>query len=941
MTTGSASQKLSFEFDASGVGTVTTALDRIKAALGDIEAAVTSASTRVASLTADLSAAAAAAARLRTAAGRIDFDAPGLTAIARDLASVSAGLASVRTAAGPALGAIETAATGAATKLSAVATAAGRLATALAAIRGAVTIDVRVTGDAAAITALGRLATAVDRLIDKLIRLRTTLDDIVVALRAVATAAGAATAALAALTGAMPPPSSAATISSIASSLSSVSTAAGSASSGARTLTSRLAAAGAAGARALGAIVGLLRQAAGLALRVGAVSVGGAAAAGGALGLVTKETADDIVQISRLSRSSGFSGGIKGFAAFADAARLFGIEVDDVAGALEGLQDNYVNARLDPTSDLARAFERLGVQIRSDTDEAKRLAEIQSKINELRTLGASVSGGDVAAIQQQIDALERSRLTSIASGMLSADELVAQLADGFARMGNSPARSFLASTLIGGDDGIRLIPLLEQGAAGLRKTMQEAAEAGGQLTDEQIRAAFAVNGAFARLSIGFRGVRREILAAIGPDLAEQLNNITAFFARNRSAIAAWAKYFVAEAEIVIRDVVTLFSGAGTQIQTPWLAGLTGAAAEVRRVFGEVFAWLSGQPSAVPAWIQALREAATTEFGGLFADFMAVYERDIRPIFAELQAFFAFARGLATDIASVISGVIGPLATAAEPLLAALRGLTGAENNRQLAILAGLLAPFVGIFASIGAAAVSVISIFGSLIGIVGSLVAGLAALVGWPAILGALAIAAAAAAGALIRVFQDDIIAGIDKAIDFIASSFDSLWTKIVAGARSVGTSIRGALSAIGIGDAPASPSTTTPPGFADGGQVSGPGGPTSDSILARLSTGEYVVRAAAVRQYGTDFLNRINSLRLPGFASGGFVGAMAMPRMSVPSLAGIGADGGGMGAGLTLVLPSGQSVAARTSDAGIRDIKAALQRTARVSSSGSQPAWR
>ncbi len=731
----------------------------------------------------------------------------------------------------------------------------------------------------------------------------------------------------------MPPPSSAATISSISSSLSSVSTAAGSASAGTRTLTSRLAAAGAAGSRALGGIVSLLRQAAGLALRVGAVTVGGAAAAGGALGLVTKETADDIVQISRLSRSSGFAGGIKGFASFADAARLFGIEVDDVAGALEGLQDNYINARLDPTSDLARAFERLGVQIRSDTDEAKRLAEIQSKINELRTFGASASGADVAAIQQQIDALERSRLTSIASGMLSADQLVEQLADGFARMGNSPARSFLASTLIGGDDGIRLIPLLEQGAAGLRRTMQEAAEAGGALTDEQINAAFAVNGAFSRLSIGFRGVRREILAAIGPDLAQQLNGITAFFGRNRIAIAGWAKYFVAEAEIVVRDVVNLFAGTGEKIQTPWLAGLTGAAAEVRRVFGEVFAWLWGEPSAVPGWIQSLRKAATEEFGGLFSDFIAVYERDIRPIFAELQAFFAFARGLATDIAAVISGVIGPLAAAAEPLLAVIRELTGAENNRQLAILAGLLAPFIGIFTSIAAVAAPIV-------GILGGIGAALVALVGWPALIIAGIVAASAA---IVALFHDDIANAVYDSVDYIANLFSGLWDSIAAGASRVGSAIASALQTAGsfFGLTAAPSASSSPPGFADGGAVTGPGGPTSDSILARLSSGEYVVRAAAVRQYGTDFLNRINSLRLPGFAAGGFVGAMAMPRMSVPSLAGIGGDDGGMGAGLTLVLPSGQSVAARTSDAGIRDIKAALQRTARVSSSGSQPAWR
>lgn len=65
----------------------------------------------------------------------------------------------------------------------------------------------------------------------------------------------------------------------------------------------------------------------------------------------------------------------------------------------------------------------------------------------------------------------------------------------------------------------------------------------------------------------------------------------------------------------------------------------------------------------------------------------------------------------------------------------------------------------------------------------------------------------------------------------------------------------------------------TATPGFATGGYISGPGSGTSDSILARLSNGEYVMRAAAVRQYGTGFLDMLNGLHLPKYADGGLVG--------------------------------------------------------------------
>ena len=51
---------------------------------------------------------------------------------------------------------------------------------------------------------------------------------------------------------------------------------------------------------------------------------------------------------------------------------------------------------------------------------------------------------------------------------------------------------------------------------------------------------------------------------------------------------------------------------------------------------------------------------------------------------------------------------------------------------------------------------------------------------------------------------------------------------------------------------------------FAAGGFVTGPGTATSDSIPARLSAGEYVVRAAAVRRVGVAFLDALNDLSAP-----------------------------------------------------------------------------
>ncbi len=74
---------------------------------------------------------------------------------------------------------------------------------------------------------------------------------------------------------------------------------------------------------------------------------------------------------------------------------------------------------------------------------------------------------------------------------------------------------------------------------------------------------------------------------------------------------------------------------------------------------------------------------------------------------------------------------------------------------------------------------------------------------------------------------------------------------------------------------------------FAIGGRVTGPGTGTSDSILARLSHGEYVMDALTTSRFGPQFfeglqkaarggysLNFLKGLQMPQFATGGFVGA-------------------------------------------------------------------
>jgi hypothetical protein len=108
---------------------------------------------------------------------------------------------------------------------------------------------------------------------------------------------------------------------------------------------------------------------------------------------------------------------------------------------------------------------------------------------------------------------------------------------------------------------------------------------------------------------------------------------------------------------------------------------------------------------------------------------------------------------------------------------------------------------------------------------------------------------------------------------------------------------------------------------------VRGGGSGTSDSILARLSNGEFVMRAAAVQHWGSDFLAGLNN---PGFALGGLVSSL--PRF---------ADGGMAAAGGTPVHLhlGGGSFALSGHDSVVSALVVEAHRQ-QMRSAGTKPSW-
>jgi len=171
-----------------------------------------------------------------------------------------------------------------------------------------------------------------------------------------------------------------------------------------------------------------------------------------------------------------------------------------------------------------------------------------------------------------------------------------------------------------------------------------------------------------------------------------------------------------------------------------------------------------------------------------------------------------------------------------------------------------------------------------------------------------------------IRSMVESGFSALANLVNQVASQVQSAIDRILSALRAAAAEAARLRSAAGSSGG----SSSTTQGFASGGHVRGAGGPTSDSILAWLSNGEFVMRAAVVKRLGVDFFHAINNGILPslkglkGFSVGGLVDGIGRSlSVDIPRFAGGGfanmqlapaASGGGFsGTPVTIVMPDGE----------------------------------
>ena len=279
--------------------------------------------------------------------------------------------------------------------------------------------------------------------------------------------------------------------------------------------------------------------------------------------------------------------------------------------------------------------------------------------------------------------------------------------------------------LFGRAAGPRLIPLLNQGRAGMQEVMDQAQRMGLFVTKEQTRIGEGMHDALSFMMQVARGARTQIGLVFAPVITRAADAFREAIARNWTTLLGLARDIEARVVPIVDDLIRLLEGKDLEVQNKSI--LVARDAIVR--FGR-----DAQGSIVNIVVPAFKTLRAVL--GTVAD-------AINLVFGThltgAQVGFALA-------AAKFLGLFGAISTAVRVALAGVRVL-----------IAGLvlLAQNFGLIVSAGRAVLVL-----------------LAALAGWPALI----VAGLAAAAALVVTFWDEIKSGAAAAWEFLKGAFQAGW---------------------------------------------------------------------------------------------------------------------------------------------------------------------
>lgn len=673
---------------------------------------------------------------------------------------------------------------------------------------------------------------------------------------------------------------------------------------------------------------------------IGAGLTAAAGGAGAALFGLAKSSGDAADQAGKNAEKTGLQ--VEAYGRLSFAAEMANVSNEQFVGGMSKLNVAIIEAAKS-TGKAGDAFDASGVKVTRFGAAAKKTAD------------ATKQAGTI------FDRLGV-RIRDANGNLRSNESILLDVSDAFARMPDSATKAALAIELFG-KSGAELLPFLNQAKAGLLDLGKQAEKLGIVLTPEQAAIGDALGDSLDSVAKAAAGARLQLGLIFAPGLTALANGFADLIANNRDALVEFGQAINQQVLSVVGDLLHLLSGNSQNIKNPWIKEWSAAIVQFGSDVSGVFNGL-----VLPAF-KALREGAqfvAEQVNEVFGTNVTGGELALGAAVLSLVGAFTLLGSIVSAVAAGIGLLVGlvggvPVAIGAA-LIAAGIALVVFWDEAKAGAAAGW-----GYIADTATAAWQTIvdGVTGLWESIVGAFREGQqSAIDAFNGIVEAIVEAWNGLVERLGAIAQQivDRIAGwfgtlpqrISTIFEGIVSLAQSMLGRVSSLVDSIVSKVKSAidyakkLAGLG-GDSGSSTGGGggSQVGFAGGGFVSGRGGPKTDSILAWLSNGEFVIQAAAVKKLGVGFLSALNNGVVPslkglsGFSIGGFVDnmnrSMAIPRFAgggsvTASLASSGASGN-QRTPIVLQLPGGEQIDDLTiGDIALNRLQRFLQREATTS---------
>lgn len=286
----------------------------------------------------------------------------------------------------------------------------------------------------------------------------------------------------------------------------------------------------------------------------------------------TAEFSDDLGRAAHIAD--------KNMKSISDAATKAGIAIQAMALASAVAMIGFGKAALDSADSMGKMAQSAGMSSESFSELAYAASLADVDVEQFQLAMVKLNKSTVEASKGTLDAKVAYQALGISirdshGELKSGESLLGEVADRFAAMQDGTAKTTLAVELFG-RAGAKLIPMLNEGSAGLQKSRDEAKAFGLSIGEDAAKAAEKFNDNLTRLNAIQRGFSQEMAAAVvGPltDFEEQL--------------------------IAAAKSSDIFSGAG-QVSTTVLQTLSIVGANVAYVFKAVGNEIGGLVAQVAA-----------------------------------------------------------------------------------------------------------------------------------------------------------------------------------------------------------------------------------------------------------------------------------------------------------------------------------------------------